>query len=633
MGQRGWRLLCGAVCGAVLAWAGLAGAVGAEEPEADDEGVPAYSVARLIVREGSAWVRTPDTGDWDEYETNTPVTAGSRISVPEGSEAELQFHGGQFMLLEGGAEVDVRTLSEERSSFRLRSGGLRFDLPEADFSPVRVALPDRRRVAFDDPGKYWLSLNDGGDARLVVRRGAATVTAGRRDYRVTEGQEAEIGDDVRVTSYRGGHEPQEPPAPLTEEESRSGLPPAAVYELRQYGEWVSTPEYGIVWRPRVAAGWTPYFYGRWVWISPFGWTWVSYEPWGWYPYHFGWWYVDPVFGWVWCPVRTFVTVNVVVGRPVLFHRRVVFLPATVRFVREGRVIRWVPLRPGERFARPPFTRTERRLVTWNRPLEPGRVFVRHGDGPRAEWRDWHRVLAERRGAVGRPPRAGGGPHAPGPRAVERRGTAGEERRLRGRAPAQEGGRAERPVRRPRVEPPVRVRPHEVRPAVPPSRIAPGARGQDRSIVGGEHGERAGEQTGREMERVPRPGEPPGQTPRPDDRRRRQEDDPPGGRGRGRYERPAGSPPPPGSRLERSRGRLDVARPVSGAEGERPPRRLAAELRAPGPGTAGEAGGPAVGRVYLGAGPPRTRGGLLLGREVAGEREGAFEGPGGAGRRR
>lgn len=370
---------------------------GAEEADPDDEGTPAYSVARLLVREGSVWVLSPDTGDWEEYEQNTPVGPRTRLSVPEGSEAELQFHGGQFMLVTGGTEVDIRNLSEERSSFRIRSGEIRFDLPEADFSPVRVAVPGKRRVDFEVPGKYWL-LIEGGDARLVVRRGEAKVTLARRDYKVREGEEAVMGDDLRISPYGGGPEKEAPPPSLSDVEARAGLPPAAVYELREYGEWVETPEYGVVWRPRVAPGWTPYFYGRWAWISPFGWTWISYEPWGWYPYHFGWWYADPFFGWVWCPFRTFVSVNVVVGRPILYHRHVFFVPATVRFVRDGRRVRWVPLRPGERFSRPSFTRAETRLVTWHRPLDSGKVFVRQEKGGVRHWRDWTEVRGERRNA-------------------------------------------------------------------------------------------------------------------------------------------------------------------------------------------------------------------------------------------
>jgi len=144
----------------------------------------------------------------------------------------------------------------------------------------------------------------------------------------------------------------------------------------------------------VAVGWSPYVYGRWAWISPYGWTWVSYEPWGWYPYRCGYWVPDPVYGWFWSPYNAFVSVNFVFGSHRYRHHNVYFRPATVRFVPEGRNVRWVPLRPGERYRSSGFVRGDARLERWNRPLATGRVFVRGGTD-RREWRDYSVVRAER----------------------------------------------------------------------------------------------------------------------------------------------------------------------------------------------------------------------------------------------
>ena len=35
--------------------------------------------------------------------------------------------------------------------------------------------------------------------------------------------------------------------------------------LNDYGTWIDVPEFGTVWRPRVANEWRPYAYGRWEW--------------------------------------------------------------------------------------------------------------------------------------------------------------------------------------------------------------------------------------------------------------------------------------------------------------------------------------------------------------------------------
>jgi hypothetical protein len=84
--------------------------------------------------------------------------------------------------------------------------------------------------------------------------------------------------------------------------------------------------YGQVWRPRVAAGWRPYYYGRWEWTNE-GWLWVSDEPWGWAAYHYGRWAYDPYYGWLWVPGSEWA-------------------PAWVSWRTSGDVIGWAPLAPG-----------------------------------------------------------------------------------------------------------------------------------------------------------------------------------------------------------------------------------------------------------------------------------------------
>ncbi len=366
------------------------------------EGVPAYSVTRLKIFEGSAWVRTTDSGDWEEFSSNSPIPVRSMVSIPEGSEAELQFHGGQFVLLTGGTEISILALEERETAFRLRAGEIRFYLPEPDFAPVRVMTPEEANAEFSVPGRYWMTASDAGGTTLVVREGEGTVNTQSGRFPVEAGQQAVFGRDVRVSAYAGeDRDTYEEPPPLTETEQQANVPPAAAYELREYGEWVNTPEYGYVWRPRVSANWSPYYYGRWAWVSPYGWTWISYEPWGWYPYHYGYWYFDPVYAWVWYPYRTFVSIGFVFGGHHFhhFHRRVHFAPANVRFIRDGRRVRWVPLRPGERRSRIAFTRSDTRLSSWERPLSRGAVYVRRDGSRDGNWREWTSVRQERREAA------------------------------------------------------------------------------------------------------------------------------------------------------------------------------------------------------------------------------------------
>ena len=366
----------------------------AQEGEGPEGGFSAYAVARVKVLDGSVWVRPSDGGDWEEFSSNSPIPPRSRVSVPEGSEAELQFHGGQFVLLTSGTDLEVRDLQEGKSAFRLRAGEIRFDLPPDDFAPVSVRIPGGALAQFSEPGRQWLTVTDSDETRLVVRRGTAVVTLEGDEHPLRAGDEAVVGRDVTVGRYRGdADESAEAPAPYGGDVV-GDAPPVVVNELGEYGEWIDVPAYGNVWRPRVAEGWSPYVYGRWTWISPYGWTWVSYEPWGWYPYRCGYWLTDPVYGWIWSPYNAFVSVNFVFGSHRYRHHNVFFRPATVRFVPEGRNVRWVPLRPGERYRPSGFVRGDARLGRWNRPLDSGRVFVRGGTDRRV-WRDYSAVRAER----------------------------------------------------------------------------------------------------------------------------------------------------------------------------------------------------------------------------------------------
>ena len=72
-------------------------------------------------------------------------------------------------------------------------------------------------------------------------------------------------------------------------------------ELSPYGSWIYNYDYGYVWLPNVAAGFTPYATdGYWIFTDQ-GWTWVSYYSWGWAPFHYGRWYFDPSYGPIWVP--------------------------------------------------------------------------------------------------------------------------------------------------------------------------------------------------------------------------------------------------------------------------------------------------------------------------------------------
>ncbi|MDG1853982.1 MAG: cell envelope integrity protein TolA [Verrucomicrobiales bacterium] len=74
--------------------------------------------------------------------------------------------------------------------------------------------------------------------------------------------------------------------------------------LNPYGDWLSTDNYGEVWRPNTSqtVDWSPYTVGQWN-YTELGWHFTSPEPWGWACYHYGRWVRYRTLGWCWVPGR------------------------------------------------------------------------------------------------------------------------------------------------------------------------------------------------------------------------------------------------------------------------------------------------------------------------------------------
>ncbi|MCX6267172.1 MAG: hypothetical protein NTW16_07425 [Bacteroidetes bacterium] len=98
-------------------------------------------------------------------------------------------------------------------------------------------------------------------------------------------------------------------------------------ELSPYGTWVDSPDYGYVWVPDVAPGFTPYSTnGYWVFTDE-EWTWISNYSWGWAPFHYGRWYIDRTYGAMWVPDYEWG-------------------PGWVTWRRSGDFYGWAPIGPG-----------------------------------------------------------------------------------------------------------------------------------------------------------------------------------------------------------------------------------------------------------------------------------------------
>lgn len=277
-----------------------------------------YGYVRVV--EGSASVVQAGTSERASAEVNQPVLAGDRISVPNRSRVEVVLADRNILRVDGGSELVLERLaaspdrSDRATVVRLLEGNLQLVVTQDSLGDElpRIETPNAS-IYPQYYGVYRITADHDGWSQLVVRRGTAEVVTDRDRATVKADQELVIDeradrDEELAEAVReaGGYDAVERWArQLDDDYSGSDLRYVddnlryQATPLARYGEWVDY-EGAAYWRPRVEAGWRPYFNGRWVYL-PSGLTWVSSEPWGWVPYHYGSWDFLPVYGWVWRP--------------------------------------------------------------------------------------------------------------------------------------------------------------------------------------------------------------------------------------------------------------------------------------------------------------------------------------------
>ncbi len=463
-GHRLWLLLA-----TLLALTGgLAG--GARADEIVDEQGRAGRIAELS---GQAWLYDPEERGWTPLARNQTIAEGDRLR----SDAEARLHlriGSSSIWLDGGSELDIEAMDDERVALRLQRGSLALLLRHPSQVDDYRLLTEEGRLIPESVGRYRIDQ--------LGRGSRATTWAGRLRYEA-RGAAAEpvwLGAGEQGEFWFSQGEARAERQPLQHDEfdrwlqsQRDALdrePEAwrhvspeltGAEELDRHGRWDRDEEYGTLWIPhQVSVGWAPFREGRWVWSLRWGWTWVDAMPWGFAPFHYGRWVM--VRGrWCWAPGA---------------HRqRPIYAPAAVAWggspglslgihiggkrpppPRPG----WRPLRPHEHYTpiyrpspgwRPP-RREEDRLLKVPRPDWRGEPRVERRDerveGRRDEWRDARRD-------EGRDERR-----------IDRREDRGRDRNDGRR---DEGQREWRPGQGPqRPQPPLAPQAPQLAPAAPPS---------------------------------------------------------------------------------------------------------------------------------------------------------------------
>lgn len=274
----------------------------------DDNG---YGYLRAV--EGSATLMQAGSGTRTPAEINQPVLPGDRLWVPERSRVEVVLADRNLLRIDGGSEVLLERLAASPDSrdrgtvLRLLEGNLQLVVVRESLGDElpRIDTPNAT-IYVQDYGVFRVAADQEIYTELVVRRGRAEVVTDRRSEEVRADEQAFVEGDSRIdVESAGSYDNLERWASRLDTEgdvdSRyvgDDLRYAAA-PLSRHGSWIDI-QGSYYWRPRVDAGWRPYWNGRWY-YTPRGHTWVSYDPWGWVPHHYGSWDYLPGYGWVWQP--------------------------------------------------------------------------------------------------------------------------------------------------------------------------------------------------------------------------------------------------------------------------------------------------------------------------------------------
>ena len=317
---------------------------------------PPGRVGRLSEVNGQVWLLSADSDEWVSAARNQPVTTGDRLATEAGARAELQV-GSTTLRVDASSELEVARLDDDHLSLMLHSGSAAARLRDAADAGEFDLSTDTGRFRALRAGRYRFDRT-GNASHLTVYDGQAVFEGQNSALTVNAGQHAEFWIDANnVAQYAMSGPYNDAFAAWVNERDRAVVTQLPAYQyvspemtgaedLDRYGSWEQSPEYGVLWAPRVVAvDWAPYRTGHWAWVRPWGWTWVDDAPWGFAPFHYGRWvhYRDR---WCWAPGQR-------VARPV-------YAPALVAWVggpnvsvsvrvggAPGPAVGWFPLAPRE----------------------------------------------------------------------------------------------------------------------------------------------------------------------------------------------------------------------------------------------------------------------------------------------
>lgn len=300
--------------------------------------------ARIRLLEGEAYYRSPDVQEWQPATVNTPIDEGDTLWCPAGSRAELQIPDGALIRLDGGSQLDMLANENAFAHLHLASGRIYLRTGQVFKEGSLQIDADDTTVLPSGRTRLRIDMLSNSQEDVSIFKGSAYVEGNGSRTRVRAGEHIALEDghsELLALNPPDSWEQWN----MDRDRALSKISRSETYlpdelrsysdELAQNGSWISTGDYGMVWRPTVvvSSDWAPYRSGRWMWRGN-DYIWISYENWGWVPYHFGRWTVIGSYGWCWIPP---------------LRGDVYWGPGYVGWYTIGDTIAWTPLAPGEFF--------------------------------------------------------------------------------------------------------------------------------------------------------------------------------------------------------------------------------------------------------------------------------------------
>ena len=319
---------------------------------------PALVVGRIYYIEGDLLRYVPEEEDWVPVVRDTPFGTDDTLFSGSRGMAELIIPNGAWIRIGNSTQVQFLSLDNDLTEMDVASGVARIYNKSSD-TVIKVTSPFGFILAY--PGTvvdYYVGDNS---VEAVAVRGKVSFVhqATEAKYELAAGSPSILADQQQVSSGEGSIDPEWDRWNRNRENfwaakarvrgrSVEYLPPNLqneAYALEENGSWEMVPYEGTsrwFWRPRVAAGWSPFTVGRWTdWYGDQ--TWIPAEPFGYVTHHYGNW-INVRDYWYWAPP----VVSLRVGLPLLdvgFY----WYPGRVSWIHTATNVGWVPLAPRETY--------------------------------------------------------------------------------------------------------------------------------------------------------------------------------------------------------------------------------------------------------------------------------------------